>query len=69
MALPKVIVLGDGFKVPTRVYVQAVKLAKANPGARFDRGFTTWWPVTGAEIVQQFRSGLHDRINQRGALQ
>ena len=45
-------------------YVRAVKLAKANPNAEFKTGLTTWWPVTGSEIMQQFRRGVHDRINQ-----
>ena len=45
-------------------YVQAIRLAKANPDEEFTTGLTTWWPTTGAEIMQQFRTGLHDRINQ-----
>lgn len=44
-------------------YVQAVKTAKANPEARFPYGLTCWWPCTGTEIVEQFRKGMHDRIN------
>lgn len=45
-------------------YVRAIKTAKANPAAMFKTGLTTWWPTTGAEIVQQFRCGMHDRISQ-----
>lgn len=53
-------------RVPLGAYVAGVKLAKENPEREFKRGLTTWWPVTGAEIVRQFRDGMHDRINQRG---
>ena len=45
-------------------YVTAVKYAMENPGATFKQGLTTWWPVTGAEIVRQFHDGVFDRINQ-----
>lgn len=45
-------------------YVEAIKIAKANPDQEFKHGLTTWWPTTGAEIVKQFRASVHDRINQ-----
>jgi hypothetical protein len=45
-------------------YNQLVRLAKAFPGATFKTGLSTWWPTTGAEIMQQFRAGMMDRINQ-----
>ncbi len=45
-------------------YVAAIRLAKENPAAEFKHGLTTWWPVTGAEIMRQFRAGVQDRINQ-----
>ena len=45
-------------------YVRAVRLAKANPHTTFETGFRTWWPTTGAEIMDQFRAGMMDRINQ-----
>lgn len=63
----RVVTLGHGKRVTLRNYVQAVKKAKANPDARFNEGLTCWWPCTGAQIVGQFREGMHDRINQRGA--
>lgn len=50
--------------VPVGAYVAAVKMAKANPERQFKHGLTTWWPVSGAEIVKQFRDGMMDRINQ-----
>ena len=45
-------------------YVQAIKAAKANLDREFKHGLTCWWPCTGAQIVKQYREGLHDRINQ-----
>lgn len=58
-----------GKKVTLTAYVKAVKLAKDNPTATFKYGLTTWWPVTGAEIVQEFLSGVNDRINLRGGIE
>ena len=51
-------------RVPLGQYVGAILLAKANPDVEFRHGLTTWWPQTGAQIMRQFREGLHDRINQ-----
>ncbi len=45
-------------------YNQAIRLAKAFPSTTFKTGLTTWWPTTGAEIMEQFRAGMMDRINQ-----
>ncbi len=45
-------------------YIKLVQLARAFPGATFKTCLTTWWPTTGAEILQQFRAGMMDRINQ-----
>jgi len=45
-------------------YVRAIKQAKANLDAEFKQGLTCWWPCTGAEIMQQFRRGMHDRVSQ-----
>lgn len=53
-------------KVSLPAYCAAIRLAKANPAREFKHGFTTWWPTTGREVMQQFRQGLHDRINIRG---
>jgi hypothetical protein len=51
-------------RVTLGAYVRAVKLAKASPAVEFKAGLTTWWPTTGAEIMRQFRAGMHERINQ-----
>lgn len=49
---------------PLGEYLKAIRLAKANPDRTFRHGLTQWWPCTGREIVRQFLSGVHDRINQ-----
>jgi hypothetical protein len=45
-------------------YVQAIKMAKANPKMMFKTGLTTWWSTSGKEVMQQFNRGMHDRISQ-----
>jgi hypothetical protein len=45
-------------------YIAAIKIAKANPTVTYKHGLTCWWPCTGAEVMEQFRAGLMDRINQ-----
>jgi hypothetical protein len=53
-----------GLHVTLAAYLQAVRMAKANPEMTFKTGFTTWWPTTGAEVMEQFHEGLMERINQ-----
>jgi hypothetical protein len=43
--------------VPLGAYVKAIRIARANPEKTFSAGFTTWWPITGAEIMEQFARG------------
>jgi len=50
--------------VTLAAYLAAIRKAKSNPDATFQHGLTAWWPVTGRDIVRQFRQGIHDRINQ-----
>ena len=50
--------------VTLAAYVQAIRLAKANPDTVFRHGLTAWWPCTGREIMEQFRRGMNDRITQ-----
>jgi hypothetical protein len=45
-------------------YVKVVKTAKAAKATEFKCGITCWWPVTGAEVVNQFYRGVEDRINR-----
>jgi hypothetical protein len=51
-------------RVRLGAYLEGIRLAKANPEATFKHGLTCWWPCTGAEILEQFRRGLHQRINE-----
>jgi len=44
-------------------YVKAVKAAKANPTRQYKHGLTCWWSCTGADIMEQFRAGMHERIS------
>jgi hypothetical protein len=53
-----------GRNVTLAAYLEAVRMAKANPDKTFKTGFTTWWPTTGAQVMEQFREGMTDRINQ-----
>lgn len=50
--------------VPLRVYVDAVRRAKANPEVEFRHGLSSWWPTRGRDVVRQFRRGMHERINE-----
>ncbi len=50
--------------VTLRQYIDAVKLAKANPDQEFKHGLTCWWACTGRVIRKQFWLGVQDRINQ-----
>lgn len=57
------ITLGDGRKVTLGSYVRVVRKAKAHPDATFTRDLRDRWPSTGAAILRQFRTGMHERIN------
>jgi hypothetical protein len=50
--------------VTIKEYVRAIKIAKANPDARFKHTLCSWGPGTGRDIMREFMHGLHDRINQ-----
>ncbi len=49
-----------GKRVSLAAYIRAVKLALANPDRTFSHGLTCWWSCTGAEIVDEFRQGMHE---------
>ncbi len=51
-------------RVSLKAYVAAIRAAKANPEAELKHALTCWWSCTGADIMQQFREGVADRINQ-----
>jgi len=39
-----------GRRVTLAAYVQAMRVAKANPDMTFKTGFTTWWPTTAPKL-------------------
>jgi len=55
---------GPGKFLTAGQYVQVVKGAKDSPTLTFPRTFCQWWPGTGADIVAEFRAGVHARINK-----
>ncbi len=63
--MQRVVYLSEGRQVTLANYTRAWKLALAAPtDAVFDKGFT-WYSQTRAEVLREFRRGLHDRINRR----
>lgn len=64
MSIRKVYVPGAERWVTLGQYVRAIKLAIARPDATFPHGLTCWWSCTGADVVAQFREGMHARINE-----
>jgi len=54
----KCIVLGNGNRVGIGTYVAGIKMAKRYPDQKFAVSLSTWWPVTGREIVQEFRRDM-----------
>lgn len=53
--------------VPADQYLAGLRRAKREPAAIFKTGLSTWWPATGAEIMDSYRRDLHTRINERGS--
>lgn len=64
MSQRKVYVPGYERYVTLGQYVEAVKMAKRNPGREFKHGLTCWWAVTGEEVVRQFVDGMQARISE-----
>ena len=64
MSMRAITLPATGKTISLRSYIDGIRTAKAHPDAEFRHGLTTWWPVTGREIVKEFRQGLHDRINE-----
>ena len=63
-----IILSATDLRVTVAACVKAIRAAKAHPTAEFRHGLTTWWPCTGAAVMQQFREGCHDRQAARAAL-
>lgn len=58
------VTLGDGRQLTLGSYVAVVKAAKSSPASTFPRSLCDWWPANGAEIVRQFREGMHERVSR-----
>jgi hypothetical protein len=52
-------------RLPAAVYLAGLRRAKAEPDQMFKHGLRGWWPVTGREVVAEYRDDLHRRINHR----
>jgi hypothetical protein len=59
----RTVTLGTGETVTLGAYVRAWRTVLARPDDTFRHGLGGWWPVTGREILRDFRNGLHARIN------
>lgn len=59
-----IFVPGFGHWVSVKSYVTAIRKAKANLDETFSYSLTCWTPCTGREIMEQFRAGIHERINE-----
>ena len=55
-----------GRSVPAPIYLDGIRLAKANPDVTFKYGLRSEWPTTGREIMAEYRRDLHERITRRG---
>lgn len=64
--MQKIIKLGYEKSVTVGQYVAAIKKAKANPDRVFRRGLTGFWPVSGREIVREFRQAMLTDCCNRG---
>lgn len=66
MPARRVIGLSDNRVVHLGAYVDAwARVLTAPAGTEFAQSLTSRWPATREEILEQFRDGLHDRINRR----
>lgn len=51
--------------VPIREYVKVWRaVSAAPPGTMYSSSLCGWWPATREEVLEQFREGLHARINK-----
>lgn len=51
--------------IPVHIYVDALKVVKANPNATFPHGLNSWYSKKGIEIYKEYIEAIHDRINLR----
>jgi len=60
---PKGFLTPEGRFVPIKVMAKALREIRKNPDADY-HGWN-WFPTPGHFIINEFRRGLHDRINRR----
>ncbi len=60
----RVITLGDGRQVRLGTYVKAWKICLGLAAGTWLPCTPGGWPGTAEEALQEFRAGLHDRINR-----
>lgn len=65
-AYPNAFLTPEGRPVSIRKMAEALRVIRANPSAEYP-GWT-WYTVPGYFILNEFRRGLHDRINKRGIM-
>ncbi len=63
---PRAFKTPEGRAVSIATMARALRAIRQNPGA--DYPGWDWFTVPGHYILKEFRRGLHDRINRRGAL-
>ena len=61
---PRAFVTPSGSTVSITTMARALSVIRKNPDA--DYPGWDWFSVPGHYILQEFRRGLHDRINRRG---
>ena len=65
-AYPTVMITPDGRLVSIKTMAAALRVIRKNPEKEY-RGWE-WFATSGYSILANFRRGLDDRINLRGAL-
>lgn len=61
----RIVTLGDGSRVTLGQYAHAWRTCMAAaPGSVFSRGLCGYGSRTREEILEEFRDGVHDRINR-----
>lgn len=61
---PRGFLTPEGRPISIRTMAAALRVIRANPSAEYP-GWN-WYATPGYFILQEFRSGMHDRINRRG---
>ena len=54
--------------ISTGDYLKLYRKCKANPGQKVPQTITQWWEGTTDDVLNEIMAGIHDRINQRPAI-